>query len=82
MIDITELKEEPYKPLAEYSRKIAARGCVLLKNENNILPFLNGEKISLFGRTQINYNVSGIGSGGLVNVEYEVNILDGIKNNE
>ena len=71
----------PYKPFAAISRKAAAEGCVLLKNEGNILPLSDKDVISLFGRTQIDYNKSGTGSGGLVRVEYSVNILDAIRNN-
>ena len=79
--DIEKLPAEPYKPLAEFSRKAAAQGSVLLKNEGNILPLSKNDKISLFGRTQIDYVKSGTGSGGLVRVDYVVNILDGIRNN-
>ncbi|MBQ7793397.1 MAG: glycoside hydrolase family 3 protein [Clostridia bacterium] len=76
-----KLPEEPYKPLAELARRAAAEGCVLLKNEGNILPLGKEDRISLFGRTQIDYNKSGTGSGGMVRVKYAVNILDGILEN-
>ena len=81
LINIDNLPEKPYKPLAEISRRVSAEGCVLLKNEGNVLPLSKDDRISLFGRTQIDYNKSGTGSGGLVRVEYRVNILDGIRNN-
>ena len=71
----------PYKPLAETARKLACEGAVLLKNENNVLPVKRNEVISVFGRTQINYNKSGTGSGGLVKCEYVINILDGLREN-
>ena len=77
-IDCLNLPEEPYKPLAEAARRAATDGIVLLKNEGNILPLGKNDRISLFGRTQIDYNKSGTGSGGLVNVDRVVNILDGI----
>ncbi len=79
--DIEKLPAEPYKPLAELSRTASAQGSVLLKNEGGILPLSKNDKISLFGRTQIDYIKSGTGSGGLVRVDYVVNILDGIRNN-
>lgn len=79
LIDWKTLEEKPYKPLAELSRRIAAEGCVLLKNEGNVLPLGRNNRISLFGRTQIDYYKSGTGSGGLVNVDYTVNILEGIR---
>lgn len=71
----------PYKPLAESARKLACEGTVLLKNENNVLPVKNTETVSVFGRTQIDYNKSGTGSGGLVRCEYVINILDGLREN-
>jgi beta-glucosidase len=81
LINWQNLEEKPYKPLAEYSRKVSADGCVLLRNEDKILPLKSNNKISLFGRSQIEYYRSGAGSGGMVNVEYTVNIVDGIRNN-
>ena len=80
-IDWKNLKSEPYPELAELSRRAAAEGCVLLKNDMGILPICEGETISLFGRCQIEYYKSGIGSGGQVNVPYQINILDGIAEN-
>ena len=81
-VDFRNLPEEPYKPLSYVARKAAADGIVLLKNEGDILPLGKNNCISLFGRTQIDYNKSGTGSGGLVNVDRVVNILDGIRENE
>ena len=82
VVDYKKLPKAPYKPLAEVARRVAADGCVLLKNDGNILPLNKSNVISLFGRTQIDYNKSGTGSGGLVRTDYVVNILDGIRNNE
>ena len=81
-IDWKKLQEEPYAPLAQVAREVAADGCVLLKNEGNILPFKKEDKISVFGRTQIDYYKSGTGSGGLVRVNYVVNIIDGMLAND
>lgn len=81
MTAIKELEEKPYAPLAAHSRKLAAEGCVLLKNEGNILPIKEDNVVSFFGRTQIDYIKSGTGSGGLVHTEYVVNIIDGALNN-
>lgn len=78
--DTTTLPQKPYAPIAQCGREIAAEGAVLLKNDKNVLPVLPEETVSLFGRTQIDYYKSGTGSGGLVNVEYTVNILDGFRN--
>lgn len=81
MTDIKGFEEKPYAPLAIHSRKLAAEGCVLLKNENNVLPIKPENTVSFFGRTQIDYIKSGTGSGGLVHTEYVVNILVGAFNN-
>lgn len=77
MINIKTLEAKPYAPLAAHARKVAADGCVLLKNENNVLPIKSENTVSFFGRTQIDYIKSGTGSGGLVHTEYVVNIIDG-----
>lgn len=58
----------------------AEEGTVLLKNDNAVLP-IKDEKISIFGRCQINYFYVGYGSGGDVNQPYEVSLIDGLKNN-
>jgi beta-glucosidase len=70
----------PLKGFAEFSRKVAAEGAVLLKNEGQNLPIRDGENISIFGRTQIDYYRSGTGSGGSVVVEYTTNLLDSLRN--
>lgn len=69
----------PLKGFAEFCRKVAAEGAVLLKNEGQCLPLQEGETVSVFGRTQINYYRSGTGSGGSVNVEYTTNLLGGLR---
>lgn len=61
------------------TRKAAAEGIVLLKN-NNALPYKLDTKISVFGRCQLDYFYVGYGSGGDVNAPYFVNVIDGIKN--
>ncbi len=80
-IDLKALSQEPSPPLASLAREVSAESCVMLKNECNVLPLGKENVISLFGRSQINYNKSGTGSGGLVRVKYTVNILEGIRNN-
>ncbi len=67
---------DEYKRLA---RQVVAEGCVLLKNDNQTLPFRNGDKVAVFGRSAFNYYKSGLGSGGLVNTRYTVSILDALK---
>lgn len=69
----------PLKSLAKLSRRVVSEGVVLLKNEEQALPIQKNEKISIFGRIQVDYYRSGMGSGGLVNVPYTINILDGLR---
>lgn len=79
--DLDNMKQQPIAELAAFSRKVAADGCVLLKNDNGVLPFKQGERVSVFGRIQLDYYKSGTGSGGLVNSPYVTNIIDGLRNN-
>ena len=62
---------------AACARLAAAEGAVLIEN-NNELPLSQGDSISIFGRSQLNYYKSGTGSGGLVNTKYVVSILDAL----
>lgn len=70
----------PVEGFSQKSKEAAAEGIVLLKNEGGMLPLTQEDKISVFGRPQIEYYRSGTGSGGAVNVEYATNILDGFEN--
>ncbi len=63
------------------SRKAAGEGMVLLKNENNALPFAEGEKIALFGKATIEY-IKGGGGSGDVHCPYIRNIFEGFKAKE
>ncbi len=71
-----------YTIFSELCRTAAGEGAVLLKNENNTLPILPDETISVFGRCQLEYYKSGTGSGGAVNVPYKTNIIDGLRDNQ
>ena len=65
---------------AKAARQMVAEGCVLLKNDDKVLPLNKGERISIFGRIQSDYYKSGTGSGGMVNTPYVVSIPEGLKN--
>ena len=43
----------------------AEEGIVLLKNDNNLLPYLSGKKVNIFGATSINPFLDGGGSGAI-----------------
>jgi len=72
----------PLEGFAAYSRQVAAEGTVLLRNEGQVLPLNEGDRISIFGRIQIDYYRSGTGSGGSVNVPYTTNLLDGLRSKQ
>lgn len=62
----------------ELARKAVSEGIVLLKNDNNVLPFRKSSHIAVFGRIQSHYYKSGTGSGGMVNVSKVTGILDAL----
>ena len=68
-----ELNQKNY---AQVARRAAAEGCVLLKNDEKILPLKKGTKAAVFGIGAFYYYKGGLGSGGLVNTKYVVSILD------
>ncbi|GAB6991916.1 glycoside hydrolase family 3 C-terminal domain-containing protein [Paenibacillus pini] len=75
----TQKLGSPLEGFAEFSRKVAAEGAVLLKNEGQILPLGHSENVSVFGRTQVNYYRSGTGSGGSVHVSHTTSLLGGLR---
>ncbi len=81
----------PVKPLGEdgrtvtgcqehirLSRKAAAEGMVLLKNENGLLPLKAGSRVALFGKASADY-VKGGGGSGDVTAAYVRNLCDGME---
>lgn len=68
-----------WKEYAKLARKMVAEGCVLVRNEDQVLPLVEGAKLAVFGRMQCHYLKSGTGSGGLVNAPYVVNLLEGLE---
>lgn len=63
---------------AAVTRSAAAEGMVLLKNENNALPFADKQKeVSLFGVTSYAWITGGTGSGS-VNNRHTVSLLEGL----
>ena len=60
------------------SRRAAAEGMVLLKNDNSVLPVKKGTRVALFGKAGADY-VKGGGGSGDVTVEYVRNLIDGMR---
>jgi len=56
-----------------------AEGQILLKNDNSALPLRKGTTVSVFGRMQLHYYKSGLGSGGMVNVKKVTGILEALE---
>ena len=67
--------------MPEILREAAGETAVLLEN-NGVLPFKKGSRVSLFGRVQNDWFFTGYGSGGDVKKPYGVNLIDGLKNCE
>lgn len=62
----------------ELSKQAAKEGMVLLKNNGNILPLPEGEKVALFGKAAFDY-VKGGGGSGDVTVAYVRSLYEGLK---
>ena len=63
------------------SRRAAAEGMVLLKNEADALPLPFGSRVALFGKAGVDY-VKGGGGSGDVTVAYVKSLLDGLEEKE
>lgn len=80
---LPQYKEQPKsvilsKEHAELSRRVAGKGTVLLKNENNTLPVANGKRIAVVGRYADKINVGDHGSSNVYS-PYTVTAFEGIK---
>ncbi|WP_035671508.1 glycoside hydrolase family 3 N-terminal domain-containing protein [Flavobacterium sp. 83] len=68
------------KENAQVTRDAAAEGVVLLKNNNNVLPFTSkSAPLAVFGVTSYDFISGGTGSGD-VNEAYSVSLIDGLTN--
>ena len=60
------------------SRRAAAEGMVLLKNENETLPLKRGSRVAVFGKAQTDY-VKGGGGSGDTTVAYVRSLAQGLR---
>ena len=67
------------KGMPSLLRQCGGEGIVLLKNENKVLP-LDGRKVAVFGRCQLDWFYVGYGSGGDVHPPYKVCLMEGLEN--
>ncbi len=82
LFDLIKVKKhQPLVGFKDFCRRLSAEGIVLLKNKNNTLPLKKKAKVAVFGRIQFHYYKSGTGSGGLVNVDKVVSIIDALLEN-
>lgn len=66
------------KDIIPVARQAAGEGIVLLKNDNDALPFKADDSIAVFGRCAINYFGVGYGSGGDIVRPYLSSLMDGL----
>ena len=75
------MNKEQFVKNAALSGRLAAEGMVLLENKEDLLPFLPGCRIALFGAGQINMSDGGTGSAKVL-TSYVINPLEGLSRAE
>ena len=64
---------------AKVAREAAAEGMVLLKNNDNTLPFSNVKTVAVYGKISYYLIEAGTGSGGIRSNPYAISVNDGLK---
>ena len=75
------MDKEQFAKNAALSGRLAAEGMVLLENKEDLLPFLPGCRVALFGAGQINMSDGGTGSAKVL-TSYVINPLEGLSRAE
>lgn len=73
---MSEKISEKSQKFQEFNLESAQEGCVLLKNQDETLPLLPQDKVSVFGRAAFDFIASGLGSGGSVHVPYKTVLME------
>ena len=74
------IQEETSAEATDLVEQIADEGIVLLKNEDNILPLADNNKLNVFGWASTNPCYGGTGSGSLSDAYETVSLLQGLEN--
>lgn len=74
------ISEETSAEATDLVEQIADEGIVLLKNEDNILPLSDNNKLNVFGWASTNPCYGGTGSGSLSDAYETVTLLQGLEN--
>ena len=74
------IQEETSAEATDLVEQIADEGIVLLKNEDNILPLADSNKLNVFGWASTNPCYGGTGSGSLSDAYETVSLLQGLEN--
>ena len=65
----------------ELINRISAEGFVLLKNEGNVLPYRESDKVAVFGRTQVDTIKGGTGSASIT-TEQNITLIATLENSD
>ena len=74
------ISEKTSAEATDLVEQIADEGIVLLKNEDNILPLADSNKLNVFGWASTNPCYGGTGSGSLSDAYETVSLLQGLEN--
>ncbi len=71
--------EAKYAAHEAVALKAASDGIVLLKNDNELLPLMEGTTLNLFGKGVNQFRTGAVGAGK-INPRYTVNLLEAVRN--